>query len=61
MQDMLDGHDAIGLALINLTLLFYKSWGSDDEDGPFYSPVPRKKAIKVKHVKRRDKKLDKKV
>lgn len=36
------------------------SWGSDDEDGPFYSPVPRKKAIKVKHVKRRDKKLDKK-
>ncbi|XP_050978000.1 CXXC-type zinc finger protein 1b [Labeo rohita] len=36
------------------------SWGSDDEDGPIYSPVPRKKAIKVKHVKRRDKKFDKK-
>uniref|UniRef100_A0A8C1SCD7 CXXC-type zinc finger protein 1 n=1 Tax=Cyprinus carpio TaxID=7962 RepID=A0A8C1SCD7_CYPCA len=36
------------------------SWGSDDEDGPLYSPVPRKKAIKVKHVKRRDKKIDKK-
>ncbi|XP_073682202.1 CXXC-type zinc finger protein 1b [Garra rufa] len=36
------------------------SWGSDDEDGPLYSPVPRKKAIKVKHVKRRDKKFDKK-
>ncbi|XP_051769249.1 CXXC-type zinc finger protein 1b [Ctenopharyngodon idella] len=37
------------------------SWGSDDdEDGPVYSPVPRKKAIKVKHVKRRDKKFDKK-
>ncbi|XP_026117039.1 CXXC-type zinc finger protein 1-like [Carassius auratus] len=36
------------------------SWGSDDEDGPFYSPVPRKKAIKVKHVKRRNKKFDKK-
>ncbi|XP_016315780.1 CXXC-type zinc finger protein 1-like, partial [Sinocyclocheilus anshuiensis] len=36
------------------------SWGSDDEDGPLYSPVPRKKAIKVKHVKRRNKKFDKK-
>uniref|UniRef100_A0A8C1IUK1 CXXC-type zinc finger protein 1 n=1 Tax=Cyprinus carpio TaxID=7962 RepID=A0A8C1IUK1_CYPCA len=36
------------------------SWGSDDEDGPLYSPVPRKKAIKVKHVKRRSKKFDKK-
>uniref|UniRef100_A0A672SZT0 CXXC-type zinc finger protein 1 n=1 Tax=Sinocyclocheilus grahami TaxID=75366 RepID=A0A672SZT0_SINGR len=46
----------------NLTLLFFffKSWGSDEEDGPFYSPVQRKKAIKVKHVKRRDKKFDKK-
>uniref|UniRef100_A0A8C2E8B9 CXXC-type zinc finger protein 1 n=1 Tax=Cyprinus carpio TaxID=7962 RepID=A0A8C2E8B9_CYPCA len=40
--------------------LFFKSWGSDDEDGPLYSPVPRKKAIKVKHVKRRSKKFDKK-
>ncbi|XP_051957149.1 CXXC-type zinc finger protein 1-like isoform X1 [Xyrauchen texanus] len=36
------------------------SWGSEDEDGPVYIPVPRKKAIKVKHVKRRDKKFDKK-
>ncbi|XP_051531939.1 CXXC-type zinc finger protein 1-like isoform X2 [Myxocyprinus asiaticus] len=36
------------------------SWGSEDEDGPLYSSVPRKKAIKVKHVKRRDKKFDKK-
>ncbi|XP_051967652.1 CXXC-type zinc finger protein 1-like isoform X2 [Xyrauchen texanus] len=36
------------------------SWGSEDEDGPLYSRVPRKKAIKVKHVKRRDKKFDKK-
>ncbi|XP_016420119.1 CXXC-type zinc finger protein 1-like isoform X1 [Sinocyclocheilus rhinocerous] len=36
------------------------SWGSDDEDSPLCSPVPRKKAIKVKHVKRRNKKFDKK-
>nr|CAE30421.1 novel protein similar to human and mouse CpG binding protein (CGBP) [Danio rerio] len=36
------------------------SWGSEDDDGQLYSPVPRKKAIKVKHVKRRDKKFDKK-
>lgn len=36
------------------------AWASDDDDEPLYSPVPRKKAIKVKHVKRRDKKFDKK-
>ncbi|KAI4904577.1 hypothetical protein NFI96_027373 [Prochilodus magdalenae] len=35
-------------------------WGSEDEDGPVYSPARRKKAIKVKHVKRREKKIDKK-
>uniref|UniRef100_A0AAR2JT56 CXXC-type zinc finger protein 1 n=1 Tax=Pygocentrus nattereri TaxID=42514 RepID=A0AAR2JT56_PYGNA len=35
-------------------------WGSEDEDGPIYSPARRKKAIKVKHVKRREKKIDKK-
>ncbi|KAF4094062.1 hypothetical protein AMELA_G00008930 [Ameiurus melas] len=34
-------------------------WGSDEE-GPVYSPAQCKKAIKVKHVKRREKKLDKK-
>ncbi|XP_072522538.1 CXXC-type zinc finger protein 1b isoform X1 [Salminus brasiliensis] len=36
------------------------TWGSEDEEGPVYSPVRRKKAIKVKHVKRREKKFDKK-
>ncbi|XP_030633168.1 CXXC-type zinc finger protein 1b [Chanos chanos] len=36
------------------------SWNSDDDDGPLFSPVQRKKAIKVKHVKRREKKFDKK-
>uniref|UniRef100_A0A8B9J7X5 CXXC-type zinc finger protein 1 n=1 Tax=Astyanax mexicanus TaxID=7994 RepID=A0A8B9J7X5_ASTMX len=35
-------------------------WGSEDEDVPVFSPVRRKKAIKVKHVKRREKKFDKK-
>uniref|UniRef100_A0A8C6M2T4 CXXC-type zinc finger protein 1 n=1 Tax=Nothobranchius furzeri TaxID=105023 RepID=A0A8C6M2T4_NOTFU len=37
-------------------------WGSDDEDDeePAFSPVLRKKAIKVKHVKRREKKFEKK-
>uniref|UniRef100_A0A8C6M5R0 CXXC-type zinc finger protein 1 n=1 Tax=Nothobranchius furzeri TaxID=105023 RepID=A0A8C6M5R0_NOTFU len=41
----------------------YKAlWGSDDEDDeePAFSPVLRKKAIKVKHVKRREKKFEKK-
>ncbi|XP_076863211.1 CXXC-type zinc finger protein 1b isoform X2 [Brachyhypopomus gauderio] len=35
-------------------------WGSEDEDGPVYSPARRKKALKIKHVKRREKKLDRK-
>ncbi|XP_028854230.1 CXXC-type zinc finger protein 1b isoform X2 [Denticeps clupeoides] len=35
-------------------------WLSDEDDGPLYNPVTRKKAVKVKHVKRRDKKFDKK-
>uniref|UniRef100_A0A672NWZ8 CXXC-type zinc finger protein 1 n=1 Tax=Sinocyclocheilus grahami TaxID=75366 RepID=A0A672NWZ8_SINGR len=67
-QYMLIGDVALSPALINkphpslvtVFCLFFKSWGSDDEDGPLCSPVPRKKAIKVKHVKRRNKKFDKK-
>ncbi|KAK2513307.1 hypothetical protein Q9966_016175 [Columba livia] len=35
-------------------------WLSDPEDAPFLDPVLRKRAVKVKHVKRRDKKSDKK-
>uniref|UniRef100_A0A3P8ZI31 CXXC-type zinc finger protein 1 n=1 Tax=Esox lucius TaxID=8010 RepID=A0A3P8ZI31_ESOLU len=35
-------------------------WLSDEDDGPPFSPVLRKKAVKVKHVKRREKKFDKK-
>uniref|UniRef100_A0A673GYC0 CXXC-type zinc finger protein 1 n=1 Tax=Sinocyclocheilus rhinocerous TaxID=307959 RepID=A0A673GYC0_9TELE len=67
-QYMLIGDVALSPALINkphpslvtVCFLFFKSWGSDDEDSPLCSPVPRKKAIKVKHVKRRNKKFDKK-
>ncbi|MEQ2169800.1 hypothetical protein GOODEAATRI_028883 [Goodea atripinnis] len=40
---------------------FTQAWGSDDDDEPAFSPVMRKKAIKVKHVKRREKKIEKKV
>ncbi|EOA93734.1 CpG-binding protein [Anas platyrhynchos] len=36
-------------------------WLSDPEDAPFLDPVLRKRAVKVKHVKRREKKSDKKV
>uniref|UniRef100_A0A672F1K2 CXXC-type zinc finger protein 1 n=1 Tax=Salarias fasciatus TaxID=181472 RepID=A0A672F1K2_SALFA len=36
------------------------AWASDDDDELPFSPVMRKKAIKVKHVKRREKKFDKK-
>uniref|UniRef100_A0A8C7FS13 CXXC-type zinc finger protein 1 n=1 Tax=Oncorhynchus kisutch TaxID=8019 RepID=A0A8C7FS13_ONCKI len=32
----------------------------DEDDGPPFSPVLRKKAVKVKHVKRRENKFDKK-
>lgn len=38
-----------------------KGWNSDEEDEAPFSPVMRKKAVKVKHVKRREKKFDKKV
>lgn len=34
---------------------------SDEDDDVYLSPVLRKKAVKVKHVKRREKKFDKKV
>lgn len=36
-------------------------WLSNEDDGPPFSPVLRKKAVKVKHVKRRENKFDKKV
>ncbi|XP_064296636.1 CXXC-type zinc finger protein 1-like isoform X1 [Phalacrocorax carbo] len=35
-------------------------WLSDPEDAPFLDPALRKRAVKVKHVKRREKKSDKK-
>lgn len=35
-------------------------WLSDEDDRVPFSPVMRKKAVKVKHVKRREKKFDKK-
>uniref|UniRef100_A0A8C7CKT5 CXXC-type zinc finger protein 1 n=1 Tax=Oncorhynchus kisutch TaxID=8019 RepID=A0A8C7CKT5_ONCKI len=39
----------------------YKApWLSNEEDGPPFSPVLRKKAVKVKHVKRRENTFDKK-
>lgn len=44
-----------------LNILSSQAWASEDEDEPIFSPVVRKKAIKVKHVKRREKKFDKKV
>ncbi|XP_028567824.1 CXXC-type zinc finger protein 1 isoform X4 [Podarcis muralis] len=35
-------------------------WLSDTDDAPFLDPVLRKRAVKVKHVKRREKKSEKK-
>uniref|UniRef100_A0A8C2ZES8 CXXC-type zinc finger protein 1 n=1 Tax=Cyclopterus lumpus TaxID=8103 RepID=A0A8C2ZES8_CYCLU len=37
-----------------------QAWNSDEDDEQPFSPVVRKKAVKVKHVKRREKKFDKK-
>lgn len=36
-------------------------WMSDTEESPFLDPALRKRAVKVKHVKRREKKSEKKV
>lgn len=36
-------------------------WMSDTEESPFMDPALRKRAVKVKHVKRREKKSEKKV
>uniref|UniRef100_A0A8C6M895 CXXC-type zinc finger protein 1 n=1 Tax=Nothobranchius furzeri TaxID=105023 RepID=A0A8C6M895_NOTFU len=54
-EDLYQQYKAAGLEASML-------WGSDDEDDeePAFSPVLRKKAIKVKHVKRREKKFEKK-
>lgn len=41
--------------------MFLQPWLSDTDDAPFLDSVLRKRAVKVKHVKRREKKSDKKV
>uniref|UniRef100_A0A3P8XHM6 CXXC-type zinc finger protein 1 n=1 Tax=Esox lucius TaxID=8010 RepID=A0A3P8XHM6_ESOLU len=48
-------------ARVSFLMLPNGPWLSDEDDGPPFSPVLRKKAVKVKHVKRREKKFDKKV
>ncbi|XP_035377672.1 CXXC-type zinc finger protein 1a [Electrophorus electricus] len=35
-------------------------WNSDEDDGPYLDPAMRKRAVKVKHVKRREKRSEKK-
>uniref|UniRef100_A0A1D5QTZ8 CXXC-type zinc finger protein 1 n=1 Tax=Macaca mulatta TaxID=9544 RepID=A0A1D5QTZ8_MACMU len=42
-------------------LRVWKPWMSDTEESPFLDPALRKRAVKVKHVKRREKKSEKKV
>lgn len=44
-----------------LGMSLVQPWLSDPEDAPFLDPALRKRAVKVKHVKRREKKSDKKV
>ena len=39
----------------------WQPWMSDTEEAPFLDPALRKRAVKVKHVKRREKKSEKKV
>uniref|UniRef100_A0A673Z045 CXXC-type zinc finger protein 1 n=1 Tax=Salmo trutta TaxID=8032 RepID=A0A673Z045_SALTR len=49
-------------SILNVSYCFCSTqpWLSDEDDGPPFSPVLRKKAVKVKHVKRRENKFDKK-
>lgn len=42
-------------------MLHLQPWMSDTEESPFLDPALRKRAVKVKHVKRREKKSEKKV
>uniref|UniRef100_A0A671WCC8 CXXC-type zinc finger protein 1 n=1 Tax=Sparus aurata TaxID=8175 RepID=A0A671WCC8_SPAAU len=51
---ILDDVDSVVCSLLS------QAWATDDDDEPPFSPVMRKKAVKVKHVKRREKKFDKK-
>ncbi|XP_062855567.1 CXXC-type zinc finger protein 1a isoform X2 [Trichomycterus rosablanca] len=37
-----------------------QGWNSDEDDGQYLDPAVRKKAVKVKHVKRREKRSEKK-
>lgn len=39
----------------------FQAWNSDEDDGSYLDPAMRKKAVKIKHVKRREKRSEKKV
>lgn len=39
----------------------HQGWNSDDDDGSYCDSSMRKRAVKVKHVKRREKRSEKKV
>ncbi len=41
--------------------VFNQAWNSDDDDGSYADSSMRKRAVKVKHVKRREKRSEKKV
>lgn len=44
-----------------ISVIVMQTYLSDEDEDLYLSPVMRKKAVKVKHVKRREKKFDKKV
>lgn len=46
---------------VNQRVPHLQPWMSDTEESPFLDPALRKRAVKVKHVKRREKKSEKKV
>ena len=53
------GKSRVGQA--NQRMPHSQPWMSDTEESPFLDPALRKRAVKVKHVKRREKKSEKKV
>lgn len=58
------GTERVGVALrcqVGQCTPCLQPWMSDAEESPFLDPALRKRAVKVKHVKRREKKSEKKV
>ncbi|XP_014352547.1 CXXC-type zinc finger protein 1 isoform X1 [Latimeria chalumnae] len=57
LEAELEAYQEYGAAVFDVQ---HTLWVSDGDDSPYLDPVLRKRAVKVKHVKRREKKSEKK-